>query len=163
MAIAHRVENYLVQHGMTYDVVAHPRSHNSMETAELAHVSGDRLAKSVILEDDDGGFVMAVLPCTRHVRLGRLSQELNRRLRLATEESLAQLFVDCDRGAVPPVGPAYGMQTIMDDSLAEQSEIYFEAGDHELLIRMSREQFMTLMGYGRHAHFAHYGRMASNA
>lgn len=163
MAIAHRVEDYLVQHGVQYDVVAHPYSHNSMETAERAHVSGDRLAKSVILEDDGGGFVMAVLPCTRHVRLGRLSQEMNRRLRLATEESVSRLFIDCERGAVPPLGLAYGMQTIMDDSLAEQSEIYFEAGDHERLIHMSREQFMMLMGHARHAHFGHYGRTASHA
>jgi Ala-tRNA(Pro) deacylase len=126
-----------------YDVVTHSHSRSSMETAELAQVPGDRLAKSVVLEDEDG-FLMAVLPST-HLRLGRLSRELNRRFRLATEEDGGALFEDCEPGAIPPLGSAYGMHTIVDDSLAEQPEIYFEAGDHERLIRVSREQFMQLM------------------
>jgi Ala-tRNA(Pro) deacylase len=77
----------MVQHGVKYDVVTHPHSRSSMETAQLAHVPGDRLAKSVVLEDDEG-FVMAVLPSTCHIMLGRLSKELNRKLRLATENEL---------------------------------------------------------------------------
>jgi Ala-tRNA(Pro) deacylase len=104
MAIAHRVENYMMQYGVQYDVITHPHSHSSMETAELAHVPGDRLAKSVVLEDEDG-FLMAVLPSTRHVRLGQLSREMNRRFRLATEEEIGALFEDCERGAIPPSVP----------------------------------------------------------
>ena len=153
MAIARTVEGYIAQRGVPYDVISHAHSHNSMETAQLAHVPGDRLAKSVILEDDDG-FVMAVLPSTCHVRLGRLSRELNRRLRLAMEKTLPNLFVDCELGAVPPVGLAYGMSTVVDDEIAAQPEIYFEAGDHEKLIRMNREDFSMLMDHAGHARFA---------
>jgi Ala-tRNA(Pro) deacylase len=153
MAIAHTVESYITQRGVRYDVISHAHSHNSAETAQLAHVPGDRLAKSVILEDDDG-FVMAVLPSTCHIRLGRLSRDLNRRLRLATEKELPDLFADCELGAIPPVGLAYGMSTIVDDGIADQPEIYFEAGDHEQLIRMNREDFGTLMDHAGRARFA---------
>lgn len=154
MAIAHRIQDYMGQHGVKYDVVAHPHSHNSMETAELAHIPGNRLAKSVVLEDDDG-FLMAVLPSTCHVRLGSLSRELNRKLRLATENELPHLFTDCELGAIPAVGPAYGMATVIDESLTEQPEIYFESGDHEQLIHMNRDQFMILMEHAGYARFAH--------
>ena len=41
----------------------------------------------------------------------------------------------------------------MDDSLAEQPEIYFEAGDHERLIRVSGEGFESLMGDVQHSYF----------
>jgi Ala-tRNA(Pro) deacylase len=154
MATAHRLEDYMMRHGVRYDVVMHPHSHSSMETAELAHVPGDRLAKSVVLEDDDG-YVMAVLPSTHHVRLGKLSRELNRNLRLATESELPALFADCEKGAIPPVGLAYGMTTIVDDGLAEQPEIYCEAGDHETLLRMNRDAFMALMEHADRARFSH--------
>jgi Ala-tRNA(Pro) deacylase len=154
MATAATVENYMAQRGIRYDVMTHPHSHSSMETAELAHVPGDRLAKSVILEDEDG-YVMAVLPSTHHVRLGKLGRELNRRLRLATEEQLAALFGDCEKGAIPPVGLAYGMTTIVDESLAEQPDIWFEAGDHEKLIHMNREAFTALMEHASRARFGH--------
>jgi len=146
----------MMRHGVHCDVLMHPHSHSSMETAELARVPGDRVAKSVILEDDDG-YVMAVLPSTYHVRLGKLSRELNRRLRLATEDELARLFTDCETGAIPPLGLAYGMPTIVDDSLALQSEIYCEGGDHETLLHMNRDAFMALMEHADHARFARRG------
>lgn len=144
MAIASRVRDYLDGHALQYDVLNHPHSHNSMETAQFAHIPGGCLAKSVVLEDDDG-FLMAVLPSTHHVQLGRLSKALDRRLRLATENELGTLFSDCEPGAVPPLGATYGMRMVMDDSLAESPEIYFEAGDHERVIQVSRETFMVMM------------------
>jgi Ala-tRNA(Pro) deacylase len=154
MATARRTEDYLTQQGIAYDLLSHPHSHSSMETAEVAHVPGDRLAKCVVLGDEDG-YVVAVLPSTQHVRLGKLGRELKRRLRLATEDEVATLFADCERGAVPAVGLAYGVATILDESLAEQPEIYFEAGDHESLIRMKRDAFMTLMAPASHGRFGH--------
>jgi Ala-tRNA(Pro) deacylase len=154
MATASRLEQYMTQRGIHYDVMLHPRSHSSMETAELAHVPGDRLAKSVILEDDEG-YVMAVLPSTHRVEIGKLSRELNRKLGLATESELMTLFADCETGAIPPVGLAYGMMTVVDEGLTEQAEIYFEAGDHENLIRMNRDEFKALMEHAAHANFGH--------
>lgn len=154
MATASRLEQYMTQRGVRYDVMLHPHSHSSMETAELAHIPGDRLAKSVILEDEEG-YVMAVLPSTHRVEIGKLSRELNRKLGLATESELMTLFADCETGAIHPVGLAYGMMTVVDEGLAEQAEIYFEAGDHENLIRMNQNEFKALMENAAHANFGH--------
>ena len=152
MAIASRVEEFMVQHQARFDVLTHRHSHSSVETARLAGIPGERLAKSVVLEDDDG-FVMAVLPSTHHVRLGSLSKVLNRRMRLASEDELPSLFTDCELGAIPALGLAYGMRTVLDDRLAEQPEVYFESGDHEKLIHMKRSDFLALMGHSGHAKF----------
>ena len=153
MTIASKVEDYMAQRGIKYDVVTHEHSRNSIETAHLAHVPGDRLAKSVVLEDDDG-FVMAVLPSTCHIKLGRLSRQLDRKLRLASESDLPSLFGDCELGAIPAVGPAYGMLTVIDKNLGAQPDIYFEAGDHEDLIHMKQEEFTVLMHDAVDAGFA---------
>jgi len=83
-----------------------------------------------------------------------LSRQLDRKLRLASESDLPSLFGDCELGAIPAVGPAYGMLTVMDDRLREQPEIYFEAGDHEELIHMKQEEFTVLMHDAAHAGFA---------
>lgn len=152
MAIASKVQDYMAQHGLRYDVLTHPHSHNSMQTAHLAKVPSQALAKSVVLEDDSG-YLMAVLPSTHHVQLGKLGKELNSRLRLASERDLERMFDDCDLGAIPPIGAAYGMRMIVDDSLFAENEIYFEAGDHEQLIQMSGKDFMAMMGSAGHAHF----------
>ena len=145
MAIASTVSSYLSECDVPYDVLTHPHTASSGESAQYAHVSGQHLAKSVVLEDDQG-YVMVVVPSSRHVDLGEIHRQLNRDLGLATEGELGRLFMDCELGALPAVGPAYGMETVVDDALAEQADIYFEAGDHEQLIHVTGESFQTLMG-----------------
>lgn len=144
MAIAMSLRDYLDRSSCDYEVVNHTYTTTSMSTAQAAHIPGDKLAKSVLLEDDDG-YVMAVIPSTHYVALGQISQQLNRHLGLATEDELDSIFTDCDPGAVPPVGGAYGVEVIMDDCLTDCSDVYFESGDHTKLVHMDGEDFLRLM------------------
>ncbi|MFQ5994752.1 MAG: aminoacyl-tRNA deacylase [Acidiferrobacterales bacterium] len=155
MAISPVLKDYLSKHHVSYSIIPHRRTLSSMKTAAAAHVPGDCLAKCVVLEDEDG-FMMAVLPATHRIDLGALHHYLRRYLGLATENELGGLFQDCELGAIPPVGAAYGMETVVDESLTAQSEIYFESGDHEELIRVSGEQFQELMAGSRQACFSHH-------
>lgn len=152
MAIALTLKDYLRRHEVEYEVISHHRTLCSSETAAAAHVPGERLAKSVVLEDAQG-YVMAVLPATHRIRLGALREQLNRDLRLASETELASLFKDCVPGAIPPVGDAYGMQTVLEHSVAGESDVYFEAGDHEELIHVNGRTFTRVMSGAEHLHF----------
>jgi len=154
MSIATTVSKYLAEYDVPYDVMGHTHTASSAESAAVAHVPGDRLAKSVVLEDDQG-YLMVVLPANRRLDLSELQRQLKRNLELANEYELGNLFRDCEIGALPAIGPAYGLETLVDDTIAEQPEIYFEAGDHEQLIHVSSEVFETLMGEEiRHGHFS---------
>ena len=73
----------------------------------------------------------------------------------ASEEDAEGLFRDCDRGAVPALGQAYGVETIVDERLDRAPEIWLEAGDHERLVHLSGEQFHTLTAAARRGRFAH--------
>ena len=92
-----------------------------------------------------------VVPATHHVDLGLLHRWLNRPFGLATEPELARLFEDCELGAIPPIGAAYGLETIFDDSLGERPDVYLEAGDHRTLIHVKGEDFVRLMAGTKHA------------
>ena len=153
MSIPSTLAQYLQQSGARFDVCAHAHSRTSAETARLAHVPERLLAKSVLLEDDDG-CVMAVVPADSRVRLSALARLLGRaRLRLSDEATVRGLFRDCDPGAVPPFGMAYGVEVAVDDELARSPDVYVESGDHEQLLHMSRGQFAELMAHARHGHF----------
>ena len=143
MGMAITLREYLWQKGTEYDVVDHPHAQTSLNIAAAAHVPGDRLAKTVVLEDATG-YLMVVVPATHQVRLGVLRKKLNRNLRLAKEFDLAYLFKDCELGAIPPIGQAYGIETVIAEDLAQQADIYFEAGDHRGLIHLSGSQFLAL-------------------
>jgi Ala-tRNA(Pro) deacylase len=135
MSIAIKVSDFLAEHDVEYDVLTHAHTTNSGETAKSSHVPGARLAKSVVLEDDQG-YLMVVLPASRRVDLGELHRTLNRNLGLAMESELGHLFSDCEMGALPAIGPAYGVETIVDDALAEQPELSLPD-----LVRLVEERF----------------------
>jgi Ala-tRNA(Pro) deacylase len=149
MAIAKRLKWYLDQHGAAYEVIAHPHSGSSRETARLAHVAEDQLAKCVLLEDERG-YLLAVLPSASRIDLALLNGHLGRQLELATEAELAAIFEDCEPGAVPPVGKPYGIPTVVDEALLHVSEVYFEAGEHRDLVRMKGAEFAALMRAAPH-------------
>jgi len=155
MAIARTIQEFLASHDVDYELVEHPRSVTSMRTAQAAHIPGERLAKSVLLEDDTG-YLIAVIPSTHRVDLGKLHLQLKRRVGLAVESEVAELFGDCDRGAIPAIGEAYRIEAIVDDTLLHQPDVYFEAGDHEALVHMSGKEFSLLMAGLRHGGFTRH-------
>ncbi len=153
MMMAPNLQDFLAEQQVAYDVIAHTHTGSSMETAEAAHVPGDRVAKGVLLEDERG-YLLAVVPSTHHVEVGVLGRQLHRSLRLATEPELKALFGDCELGAVPPVGEPYGLTSVVEDELSAQPEVYFEAGDHEHLIRLTQAEFTRLMSSATMTHFS---------
>jgi Ala-tRNA(Pro) deacylase len=154
MAVAQTVEDLLAKHGIGYDLVSHPHSGSSHESAEAAHVNEDHIAKAVIVKDEFG-YAMVVVPASNWVEIEHLRKELKRDFHLATEDQLAELFSDCEAGAVPPLGPAYGIETFLDQALSSLANVYFEAGDHEKLVHTSGENFRTLLGGVRHGYYSH--------
>jgi Ala-tRNA(Pro) deacylase len=149
MGIATTVRDYLDEAGVNYELVHHEYTPNTRRAAEAARVPPDQVAKPVMLEDENG-YLMAVVPASRRVELQSLERQLGRRLVLATESELHDLFSDCSKGAVPAVGQAYGVDVVWDDSLASCPDIYFEAGDHTDLVHMSGKEFTFLMGRKPH-------------
>jgi Ala-tRNA(Pro) deacylase len=145
------VQSYLENNGIVYEVIPHRMTTTSVCTAQSAHVDAGQVAKPVILEDDTG-YLMAIVPANRHVRIGRLGKILHRRMGLATENELRNLFSDCELGAIPPLAPAYNMQCIVDDQLLQCDDIYFESGNHKELVHIKGKDFQKLMKGAPHSH-----------
>jgi Ala-tRNA(Pro) deacylase len=153
MAIALTLERYLDTKHVKYDVIAHEPTNSSMQTAEACHIPGDRLAKAVLLRDEVG-YALAVLPASHHIRLSELRRQFGDDVELATEREIADLFQDCVRGAIPVLGECYGLDVVVDDSIEEQPDVYFEGGDHATLVHMSHAQFAGLTATARHGCFS---------
>lgn len=153
MAIAQTLEAYLLAHGAAYRLIAHARSDSSKQTAASAHVPEDHLAKAVMLSDAQG-VVMSVVPGARWLKLNAVRAALNRHLELASEQEVDRLFADCQPGAIPPIGPAWGLETIVDEALTTLALVFFEAGDHRHLVEVSGEAFRALLRGARRGHFS---------
>lgn len=144
MSIPYRVQDYIAEHDVPWDPVVHEASNCSMDAAHLAHVKPDAIAKAVVLKADRG-YMLAVVPADRRVDLSAVEDEIGRPVSLARESAIAELLPGCERGAVPPVGEAFGMPTLWDPALADANDVYFEGGDHRTLVHMSGAAFGELM------------------
>jgi Ala-tRNA(Pro) deacylase len=151
MAIAATLQKYLDDRDVTYDVISHEPTGSSWDTAQISHIPGNRLAKGILLRDQQG-YWLAVLPASHFLRLSELKLDLGR-VDLAGEDEIAEIFPDCVRGAIPPVGECYGLDVIIDSSIDQQPELYLEGGDHATLIHMSQAEFARLNTRARHGAF----------
>ncbi len=152
MTIAARLKHHLEARDLPYDMIAHPYAATAAECAEAAHVPGDHLAKSVLIHMEEGP-MLAVVPSNQQVDLHELQSMLERRLGLAREDEMEEIFNDCDIGAAPPVGMAYDVPVIMDDRLSGLDKVWFEAGDHMTLVEMKGRDFDRLMRRAQHGSF----------
>ena len=152
MSIAPILQRYLASHHIDYDLIAHQATASSMHTAGACQIPADRLAKGVVLRTGDG-YVLAVLPACQRLRRGDLTGRFGKACTLASEHELDQLFPDCVHGAVPAVGECYGLDVVVEDSLRDAPEVYFEAGDHTTLVHLSQAQFARLTAHAPHGRF----------
>ena len=70
-----RLEAYLREQGVRFEVIPHPEAYTAQEVAAAEHVPGRQFAKVVIAEAD-GKHVMLVLPASARVDLVRLRAAL---------------------------------------------------------------------------------------
>jgi Ala-tRNA(Pro) deacylase len=140
-----KLREFLDSHNVKYLVISHSQAFTAQGVAALAHVSGKKLAKTVIVKMDDV-LAMAVIPASFHVDLNRLRTLTGAQtVELASEPEFKDAFPDCETGAMPPFGNLYDMPVYADASLAEIEEITFTAGTHRELVRMSWDDMARLV------------------
>jgi Ala-tRNA(Pro) deacylase len=120
-----RDKRYLTAENIQYEEIPHELTMSSTRTAEACHVSGDRLAKGIVLRRD-GDYMLVVMPASHHLRLSELRTKLGDNVDMANEAEINRLF----------------------------REIYMEAGDHQTLLHLSQAQFARLTANALHGRFS---------
>ncbi len=140
-----KIKKYLDDEQIKYVSIYHSPSYTAQEIAESAHVSGDMLAKTVIVKHGKG-LKMVVLPASMHIDFDRLKEVLNPgEVALASEEQFKDRFQKCEIGAMPPFGNLYDMEVYVDETLTHGEKIAFNAGSHVELIELAYEDFNRLV------------------
>ena len=125
-----RLEDYLREKGVPFEVQHHPRAITAQEVAATEHVPGKMLAK-VVMVMVDGEMVMLSLPAPYQVDLEKVGKVLGaEETRLAEVEEFEGAFPDCEVGAMPPFGNLYELPVYVEEALAEDETIFFRAGTH---------------------------------
>jgi len=148
MAIAEKVKSYLDKRRILYDVHELVPFMSLLQAAEHGEVPPESIAKGVVLKDDYG-LLLVVLPATHGVDTDALSKMLHRKVEMADEERIKAEFPDCLPRFIAPIGEAYGVRTIVDDSLVGAATIYFSGGDASNLVELSGKDFFGFLANAR--------------
>lgn len=154
MWMSKTVRKCLNEYDVKYHMISHQHSANTETTARNAHVPLDSFAKAVLMDDGER-FILAVVPGSRKVDVNAIESLHGSPVFMTEEEMLSYIFRDCDKGALPPLGTAWGIETIVDPSLFDSDDIFFEAGDHEHVLQVTRDAFMKLMESSIKASISH--------
>jgi Ala-tRNA(Pro) deacylase len=140
------IREYLLSRRVHFEHLMHQPAASASRRAQCLHVPGRIVAKTVLVRTAEG-FRLAVLPSTHRIDLERLERLLEEpQLRLASEDEIAAVFGDCERGAVPAFGHLYGVPTIVDTILAGDSEIIVEGNSRHESLRLRYRDFAQLEG-----------------
>ncbi len=144
MPMTHNLRAFLKENHVSYKAFIHMSSFTAQQLAHSKHMTGEKVAKVVLLKSGSG-YVMAVLPACYKVNFSSLKTILgDQELRLATEAEIRKLFPDCEIGTMPPFGNLYHLKVYVDESLTRQETIAFPAGTHMDAIELKYEDFAKL-------------------
>jgi Ala-tRNA(Pro) deacylase len=147
MSISARLQQVLVRSRVEYDLIQHREAFTAGRVAQESHIRGRNLAKVVVVRTPEPGYLMTVLPASCHIDLARLERMTGRPgLELASERELQRLFPDCEAGAMPPFGHLYGLPIFLDACFRDHEDIWFQAGNHHEVVRLSMPEYERLAG-----------------
>jgi Ala-tRNA(Pro) deacylase len=141
----------LAHYQVPYEEHHHPPVYSSSHLAHAEHVSGHRVAKTILLAADRRPLAV-VLPACAHLDLAHVQAVLGARdLRFAAEGEIAAWFKGCQSGCVPPFRLRSDLRIMMDRSLAHLGKILFPAGapDAAVSVRFSDWYRAVRPGVGR--------------
>lgn len=139
------VQEIFEDRGINYVQRTHVPSYTAQALAEREHISGYDVGKVVVVKAD-GKPMLLVLPAPYEVDLDAFEGLIDaEHVRLATEGEIADLFPDCELGAVVPL-PHYGddVGIWMDETMTGREQVTFAAGTHEDCVTLSAEDWRAV-------------------
>ena len=145
MSCREKLEAYLRDNGVPFQVQHHPVAFTAQKVAASEHIPGKMMAK-VVMAFANGKLVMLVLPAPYHVDFAKAATALGvGAVRLAHESEFAGSFPDCQVGAQPPFGNLYGLPVYVDQDLAKDDTIVIEAGTYTDTVSLKFADYQRLV------------------
>ena len=142
---AKKLKDFLDRNRIKYVTLTHSPAYTAQGIAQSAHISGKEMAKTVIVKIGSD-LAMVVLPANQKVDVEALRHVTGAdRVSVAEERDFERAFPGCELGAMPPFGNLWDVPVFVEETLAENEQIVFNAGTHTELIRLDFRDFEALV------------------
>lgn len=157
MELFEKIIAFLDENKVEYQLFEHSPVFTSVEAAVVRQdFSLHQGAKAMILKIEraklkmqndglDANFVMCVLPGDKKIDFKKLKKELEAHdVNLASPEEVERI-VGVKVGAVSPFGNLSGLKVLLDESIYDNEEIIFNAGDHSKSVKMKLFEYLRIV------------------
>jgi len=130
---------------VAYELREHEPVYTALQMAEYLGTSEQRIAKSMVLKQSDGGYVLAVLPGRLKIDFSRLAKALGvEKISLASAPE-AEKIARCSVGSVHPFGNLVNLKTYFDRHILTLDYVYFNPGSHTKSIKINTDDLVRLV------------------
>lgn len=138
-----RLKQFLDDSGITYQYKTHPPVLTSQEASTARGTTLHQGAKALVLDTGDD-YILYVLPADQQADLSVLQKHLGvKRIALASKETV-KAKTGLEVGSIPPFGSILGLSTYLDQNLADNQEIAFNAARHDASVIMRYDDYIRL-------------------
>jgi len=139
-----RMQAYLNENGVPFQIKRHSTAYTMPEVAAALHESGKHVAKVVMVAAGEQ-MAMCVVPSAYRLNMTQVQHMLgSSKARIAQEHEFSDCFPDCAPGAMPPFGNLYDLPVYVDRALAEQEAMVFRIGTHQHSMKVAYSDFARL-------------------
>jgi prolyl-tRNA editing enzyme YbaK/EbsC (Cys-tRNA(Pro) deacylase) len=144
--VLERLREFLDRAGVAYTVKVHEPTYTSEQSAQARGEPLSIGAKALLVKVDEE-FRLFVLPADRKLDSAAARRGLDaRKLRFATADELSEL-TGLVPGSVPPFGrPVLPLDLVVDEALAQNHRVAFNAGSLTTSIVMAAADYLRLCG-----------------
>lgn len=139
-----KIKELLDKNNIQYELTHHEPVLTSEQAAEVRGDSLKQGAKAILIRAK-GNYYLIVLSAVKRINSKKLKKILKTKsLSFASDEELKKQ-TRLTKGAVPPFGNLFDLETYVDKSLLENEEISFNAGSHTDSIKMKTKDYIKLL------------------
>jgi Ala-tRNA(Pro) deacylase len=135
------IEAHLRLRHQGYEHHVHAPVMTAQELAAAEHVSGRRVAKSVVVRVN-GELALAVVGATEKVNLGALDEATGGAAELVPEAEFAKRFLPCEPGAEPPFA-LFGLPIFVDEKLERERTVLMPVGTHQDAVLLDTHEWIN--------------------
>lgn len=140
-SVTDQIKQMLGGLGIKYQTINHAPVITSEEAAKARNSSIASGAKSMVMKVD-GQLLMFVIPGDKKVDAKAIKAHLKAKDVEMAPKDVVEEVTKVQIGGVPPFGSLFELKTYVDETLAENKQIYFNAGSKEISMKISHEDFV---------------------
>lgn len=139
-----RLKRFLERNEVEYEFYEFSGSTLTVEdSAEQLGIDPERIVKSIVFKDEDGGPLLAIVSGVNRVDEGKLSDVHGSKVGMAKAREVEE-FTGYKIGEVPPVG--HGLKTYVDSKIVDFDTVIAGGGSTHNLVELDPQEIVSVTG-----------------